>query len=59
MPYVVTNYSWTTDANHPNLTGEQREVHHMYQGYKIEVNEKGEYANAFFFEDKNNDKFTS
>lgn len=43
MPYVVTNYSWTTDANHPNLTGEQREVHHMYQGYKIEVNEKGEY----------------
>lgn len=43
MPYVVTNYSWTTDANHPNLTGEQREVHHMYRGYKIQKNEKGKY----------------
>lgn len=36
-------HSWTSDPNHSNLTGEQRVVHHMYQGYKIVTNEKGKY----------------
>lgn len=36
-------HSWTSDPNHPRLTGEQRIVHHMYQGYKIVTNEKGKY----------------
>lgn len=37
----VTRYSWTSDPNHSRLTGETREVHYMYYGYKIETNEKG------------------
>jgi len=35
-----TKYSWTSNPNHPRLTGEQRTVHHMYQGYKVIVNKK-------------------
>lgn len=37
----VTRYSWTSDPNHSRLTGETREVHYMYYGYKIVTNEKG------------------
>lgn len=37
----MTNYSWTNDPNHSNLTGEERLCHIMYQAYKIETNEKG------------------
>ena len=39
----VTRYSWTADPNHSRLTGEERIVHHVYQGYKIVINEKGKY----------------
>jgi len=39
----ITRYSWTADPNHSRLTGEQRVVHHVYQGYKIIINEKGQY----------------
>lgn len=39
----VTHHSWTSNPNHSRLTGEQRVVHHVYQGYKIITNEKGKY----------------
>lgn len=39
----VTKYSWTSDANHPRLTGEQRTVHHMYKGCMVTKNKKGEF----------------
>lgn len=38
-----TRHSWTDNPNHSRLTGQQRIVHHMYQGYKIVLNEKGKY----------------
>ena len=40
----VTKYSYTTDINHSNLTGDARTVHKKYYGYDIK---------------KENDKFTS
>lgn len=36
------NYSWTSNNNRENLTGEERTVHYMYYGYKINKDEKGE-----------------
>ena len=39
----VKKYSWTTDANHSRLTGEERIVHHMYKGYKIVTDGLGNY----------------
>lgn len=36
-----TGHSWTTDATHSRLTGEQRVVHYVYYGYKIIEDEKG------------------
>ena len=45
MTYITyiptTKYSWTSDENHSRLTGENRLCHYMYQGYKIEINDKG------------------
>lgn len=36
--YIPTKgHNWTTDKNHSNLTGEQRVVHHVYYGYKIDT----------------------
>lgn len=35
--------SWTPDSSRSHLTGEVRNVHHMYYGCKIVVNEKGKY----------------
>lgn len=37
----TTGHSWTTDSTHSRLTGEQRRVHYVYTGYKIERDEKG------------------
>ena len=39
----VKKYSWTTDANHNRLTGEERTVHHMYKGCMVIKNAKGDY----------------
>lgn len=39
----TTGYSWTSDPNHSNLTGEERVCHYLYYGYKIIKNEQGEY----------------
>ena len=36
-------YSWTTDENHEGLTGEKRVVHYMYYGYKVTIDEKGNF----------------
>jgi hypothetical protein len=38
-----TGYSWTRNPNHENLTGEERQCHYIYYGYKIIQNEKGKY----------------
>lgn len=40
----MTRYSWTSDPNHRNLTGEQRLCHYVYTAYKIDKNEKGKYV---------------
>lgn len=40
----TTHYSWTRDANHSRLTGEQRRCHHVYQAYNVVVDEKGKYV---------------
>lgn len=40
----VTHHSWSPDANHTRLTGEQRLCHYVYTAYKIEKNEKGQYV---------------
>lgn len=36
-----TAYSWTTDSERSDLTGEQREVTKVYYGYKVIKDEKG------------------
>ena len=43
MPVSSTSYSWTKNADHSNLTGKARKVEHKYFGYKIIVNENGEF----------------
>ncbi len=40
----LRQYSWTTDANHSNLTGEQRRCHHVYQAYNVVKDENGKYV---------------
>lgn len=40
----VTHYSWTRDANHGRLTGEQRLCHYVYTAYKIEKDDRGRYV---------------
>lgn len=43
--YIPTpGRSWTNDATHGNLTGEERTVHYVYQAYKVIIDEKGNYA---------------
>ncbi|MBP3634841.1 MAG: hypothetical protein J6J17_00060 [Bacilli bacterium] len=43
--YITTTmYSWTRDANHANLTGEQRKCHYVYTAYKIEKDENGKFV---------------
>ena len=36
-------YSWTTDESHEELTGKKRVVHYMYYGYKVTIDEKGNF----------------
>lgn len=40
----LTHHSWTRDANHSRLTGEQRLCHYVYTAYKIEKDEHGKYV---------------
>ncbi len=40
----TTHHSWTADANHSNLTGEQRVCHYVYTAYKVEKDENGDYV---------------
>lgn len=39
----MTDYSWTTNPEHSQLTGETRLCHHVYTAYKIVKNEEGNY----------------
>ena len=42
MVYIDhTDYAWTLNPNHPDATGETREVCYVYTGYKIETNKDG------------------
>lgn len=36
-----TDYAWTLNPDHPNATGEIREVCYVYTGYKIEMGDDG------------------
>ncbi len=42
--HFVTNYEWTRNKNHSNLTGETRERTYLYSAYKIEKDEYGNYV---------------
>lgn len=44
MPMWDTEYDWTTDPNHQDLTGEVEEVSYMFQAYKIAKDDKGKYV---------------
>ena len=37
----VTRYSWTSDPNHSNLTGETRLCHYVYQACNVYIDEHG------------------
>lgn len=39
-----TGKSWTDNAFHSNLTGEERTAHYVYQAYKVVLDEKGKYT---------------
>lgn len=41
--FTTTRYYWTYDSEATNLTGKEKEVHYLYQAYKVEKNEKGKY----------------
>lgn len=41
---VVTRYSWTSDPNHENLTGETRLCHYLYQACNVYKDEYGKYV---------------
>jgi len=40
----VTRYSWTSDPNHSNLTGETRLCHYVYQACNVYIDEHGKYV---------------
>lgn len=42
--FVTTRTDWTSDSNHPNLTGNQRICYPVYYGYNISKDEDGEYV---------------
>lgn len=44
VPISYVLYSWTEDNTYGELTGEVREGHPVFQAYKLEVDEKGEYV---------------
>lgn len=39
----VTSYYWTNDPNHDNLTGEEKEVHYIYQAFNLKKDHRGNY----------------
>lgn len=41
---TVTRYSWTSDPNHANLTGETRLCHYVYQACNVYIDEHGKYV---------------
>ncbi len=41
---TVTRYSWTSDPNHINLTGETRLCHYVYQACNVYKDENGKYV---------------
>lgn len=43
QPIISTKYSWTRNSSREGLTGEERNVHHMYYGYKVVKDENGVY----------------
>lgn len=43
QPVITEKHSWTPNPSRTGLTGEERLVHHMYYGYKIITNEKGNF----------------
>ncbi len=38
------HYDWTNDPEHDNLTGEEKEVHYIYQAFSIDKDENGDYV---------------
>lgn len=44
MKKIVTRYSWTADPNHPDLTGETRVCHYVYQGFNVYKDDRGRYV---------------
>jgi len=41
---TVTRYSWTSDPNHSDLTGETRVCHYVYQACNVYKDEHGKYV---------------
>ena len=41
--YSTTEYRWTSDPNHSNLTGKTRIQTHVFYGYNVIKNDKGRY----------------
>ncbi len=39
----VPRYSWTSNENHGNKTGETRVAHYVYRAYKVVVDDNGKY----------------
>lgn len=44
MRMTVTRYSWTSNPNHPDLTGETRNCHYVYQGFNVYKDDRGKYV---------------
>lgn len=44
IPDTSTKYSWTTDENHEDLTGNTRIGHYQYCAYNISKNSKGQFV---------------
>ena len=40
---LTTNYYFTNDPEHENLTGKEVEIHYIYQAYKVEKDYNGKY----------------
>ena len=42
--YYTTSYSWTSNPEHHNLTGDVRMCRYVYTGYKVEKNDNDKYV---------------
>lgn len=38
-----THYSWTNDSEHDKLTGKEKDIHYIYQAFRIDKDENGNY----------------